>query len=107
MALQFSLVCDTPETIDSPCVVVGVYEKGLLTDAAQRIDKATDGAIKRQIESGDIDGKPGNLTMLYAPQGIKARRVLVVGLGTAKCFDAARFRQVHRTITRALDKLPL
>ena len=37
MTLQFSLASTAPETVDTPCVVVGVYEGGVLSSAAARI----------------------------------------------------------------------
>ncbi|WP_329741198.1 leucyl aminopeptidase [Dyella sp. A6] len=107
MTLQFSLASAHPETVETPCVVVGVYENGLLTSAAARIDSAADGAIKRQVESGDINGKAGSTTVLFAPAGVTAQRVLVVGLGSQKTFDAARFQKVNIEAARALGGLPL
>ncbi|HEV2620617.1 MAG TPA: leucyl aminopeptidase [Frateuria sp.] len=109
MTLQFSLVAasTSPETVETPCLVVGVYENGLLTSAAARVDGASEGAIKRQVESGDISGKPGSTAVLYAPAGVAARRVLVVGLGAQKSFDAARYQKVHLEAARALGKLPV
>jgi len=79
----------------------------VLTSAAARVDGATGGAIKRQVESGDISGKAGSSTLLYAPTGIAAKRVLVVGLGTQKGFDAARYQKVAIEAARALGRLPV
>ncbi|MGA0586827.1 leucyl aminopeptidase [Dyella sp. KRB-257] len=107
MTLQFSLASAAPETVDTPCVVVGVYEGGVLSSAAARIDSTADGAIKRQVESGDITGKGGSVHMLFAPTGIGARRVLVMGLGQQKGFDAARYQRVNADAARALGKLPI
>jgi leucyl aminopeptidase len=112
MTLQFSLVQSTPgsaapETVESPCLVVGVYENGVLTSAAARVDGAADGAIKRQVESGDITGKAGSTAVLFAPGGVHAQRVLVVGLGAQKSFDAARYQKVNLEAARALGKLPI
>ncbi|QAU24269.1 leucyl aminopeptidase [Dyella sp. M7H15-1] len=107
MTLQFSLDTAAPETAETPCIVVGVYENGLLTSAAARVDSATGGAIKRQVESGDINGKAASTTVLFAPEGIKAKRVLVVGLGSQKTFDAARFQKVNLEAARALTRLPI
>jgi len=107
MTLQFSLASATPETVETPCVVVGVYENGLLTSAAARIDSAAEGAIKRQVESGDISGKAGSTNVLFAPAGVAAQRVLVVGLGAQKTFDAARFQKINLEAARALGRLPL
>ncbi|MBP1473574.1 leucyl aminopeptidase [Frateuria sp. MAH-13] len=109
MTLQFSLVAasTSPETVDTPCLVVGVYENGLLTSAAARVDSAAEGAIKRQVESGDVNGKAGSVSVLFAPDGVAARRVLVVGLGAQKSFDAPRFQKVALEAIRALGKLPV
>ena len=107
MTLQFSLGSAAPETVDTPCVVVGVYENGLLTSAAARVDSAAGGAIKRQVESGDINGKAASTTLLFAPEGVQAKRVLVVGLGSQKTFDAARFQKVNHEAARAIARLPI
>ncbi|MEO8998385.1 MAG: leucyl aminopeptidase, partial [Rhodanobacter sp.] len=107
MTLQFSLGAAAPETVDTACVLVGVYEHGMLTSAAAQLDSAAGGVIKRQVESGDISGKAGSSTLLFAPAGVTARRVLVVGLGTQKSFDAARFQKVNIEAARALGRLPV
>jgi leucyl aminopeptidase len=107
MTLQFSLGSHAPETVETPCVVVGVYENGLLTSAAARVDSAAGGAIKRQVESGDITGKAASTTVLFAPEGITAKRVLVIGLGAQKTFDAARFQKVNLEAARVLTRLPI
>ena len=107
MTLQFSLGSAAPESVETPCVVVGVYENGLLTSAAARVDTAAHGAIKRQVESGDINGKAGTTAVLFAPEGVAAKRVLVVGLGTQKTFDGARYQKINIEAARALGRLPL
>jgi leucyl aminopeptidase len=107
MTLQFSLGPVAPESVDTPCVVVGVYENGVFTSAAARVDTAANGAIKRQVESGDISGKAGSVNVLFGPEGVTARRVLVVGLGGQKSFDGARFQKVCVETARALGRLPI
>lgn len=107
MTLQFSLDNASPDTVETACVVVGVYEDGVLSSAAAQVDSAADGAIKRQVESGDISGKAGSTTVLFGPAGIAARRVLVVGLGPQKSFDAARFQKINLEAARALGQLPV
>jgi len=106
MTLQFSLGSAAPETVDTACVVVGVYEQGVLTSAAAQLDSAAGGAIKRQVESGDITGRAGSCTVLFAPAGVAAKRVLVVGLGAQKSLDAARFQKINLEAARTLGTLP-
>ncbi len=107
MTLQFSLGTAAPETVASACVLVGVYEHGVLTSAAAQVDSAIGGLIKRQMDSGDISGKAGSSTLLFAPAGVAAGRVLVVGLGVQKSFDAARYQKVNIEAVRAVGKLPV
>ncbi|MDQ6647089.1 MAG: leucyl aminopeptidase, partial [Pseudomonadota bacterium] len=107
MTLQFSLGTTSPETADSACVLVGVYEHGVLSSAAAQVDTAAGGMIKRQVESGDITGKTGVTTLLFAPQGVAAKRVMVIGLGSQKSFDASRFQKVNIEAMRAIGRLPI
>jgi len=107
MTLQFSLGSAAPESVETPCVVVGVYEGGVFTSAAARVDTAAHSAIKRQVESGDINGKAGSTAVLFAPEGVAAKRVLVVGLGTQKSFDGARYQKINIEAARALGRLPV
>ena len=107
MTLQFSLATTSPATVDTACLVVGAYENGVLSSAAAELDSAAGGVIKRQLDSGDITGKTGTTALLFAPEGVTAKRVLVVGLGAEKSFDAARFQKVQIEAARALGRLPI
>ena len=107
MTLQFSLSQQLPETCTAPCVVVGLFDERSLSGAADRIDAASGGALKRLIESGDLNGKLGTTQLLFALPNIVAARVLVVGLGETKKFDAARFARANGEAARALKGLPI
>jgi len=107
MTLQFSLDSRSPETAETPCIVVGLFDDRVLSTAAQRIDTASGGAIVRLLESGDLSGKPGAAQVLFGLTGIKTTRVLVIGLGEAKKFDAARYAKVSSDAARVLKGLPI
>ncbi len=106
MTLKFSQTSATPETADVDCAIVGVFEGRNLTPAAARIDEAGGGALRRLIDSGDVTGKVGNHALLYAVPGVKAARVLVVGLGDPRKFDGAGFRRAMRDSLGALRNSP-
>jgi leucyl aminopeptidase len=107
MTLKFSTTADAPESAATPCLVVGLYEDRSLTAAAARVDEKSGGTIKRLVESGDATGKAGTTTLLFGLAGIAAPRVLVVGLGEPKKFDAAAFNRAAGDAGRALKGLPI
>jgi leucyl aminopeptidase len=75
------------------CVIVGVYARGKLGIAADEIDRASNGALKRLIKSGDIAGHVGRWTVLSGLDGVRAERVVVVGLGKAGELTPAAYRK--------------
>ncbi len=107
MTLKFSTTADAPETAATPCLVVGLYDDRTLDGAAARVDGKSGGAIQRLIDGGDATGKPGGTTLLFGPAGIAAARVLVVGLGDRRKFDAAAFHRAANDAGRALKGLPI
>ena len=84
------------------CIVVGVYENGKQGLAAADIDEASDGHLGALIRGGDISGKAGTTLMLSRVPGVRANRVLVVGLGKAGTFSVAAFRRAIRAAASAL-----
>ena len=64
-------------------LAVGVTE-GVIPHGgfASRLDTASGGALQALLASGDFAGRAGETALLY-PRGVKAKRVLVVGLGSA------------------------
>jgi leucyl aminopeptidase len=107
MTIQFSLTDQAPETATAACIVVGVFEDRMLTVAAARVDEKSGGAIKRLIEGGDINGKLCSSQVLFALPGVAAPRVIVVGLGEQKKFDAGRLQRACGEAARVLKGLPL
>jgi leucyl aminopeptidase len=84
------------------CIIVGIYEKGKLGHAAENIDNACGGDLSRLIKSGDIAGDLGACQMLNSLQGVKTKRVLIVGLGNSADFGIRQYRKAHK---KAIDYL--
>ncbi len=72
---------------------VGLLAVGVLEGApgrgspAARLDATTHGALKALRAAGDFAGRSGETALLYSA-GVRAKRVLVVGLGPAGALDA-------------------
>ncbi|HET8898303.1 MAG TPA: leucyl aminopeptidase [Rhodanobacteraceae bacterium] len=107
MHLEYRLVAATADQCDTPCAVVGVYEHGVLSPAAAAIDAASGGALQRLVASGDLSGRVGSHLWLYNLAGIKAPRVLLVGLGKQEHFGAADYDLAVRHAAGALAAAPI
>ncbi len=102
--MEFTLTTDTAEKQASACVIVGVYEKGKLSAAAQRIDQAAAGRLARIVQRGDLEGKLGQTLVLYDVSNIAAERVLLVGLGEEKDFAESQYRQASAKAAAAANE---
>lgn len=105
--LEFKRLTVRPKEVAASLIIVGVYEDRMLTSAAAELDTASEGLLKRLMESGDITGRLGGSALLHQLGGLSAPRVLVVGLGEQRKFDAARFLRVTREAHKALKGLPV
>ena len=106
MSIEFSLDSLAADACEAGCIVVGIHEKGALSASAQRVDAACGGLLTRLAASGDCSGKLGSSVMLHALPGVRAERVLLVGLGAADALDAARFQRAALEAARALAAAP-
>jgi len=102
--VEFSIKQSSPEKQRSGCVVVGVYEGGKLSAAAQLLDKAASHHLRTLISRGDMNGRAGSTLMLHHITDIAAERVLMVGLGKAEEFAAKQFLDVLHAALGALQK---
>ncbi len=91
--MQFTLSGHAPHQVDTPCLVIGVFEDAPLQGAAAEIDRASEGALQALVSSGDIDDNRGQTTLLHGLPGVQAKRILVAGLGKPSKFDRVRFDQ--------------
>jgi leucyl aminopeptidase len=75
------------------CILVGVFENRELGRAATDIDKASKGYLTNLVRQGDISGRLGSSMMLTSVPGVRAKRVLVLGLGKSSEFNVTAFRR--------------
>jgi len=104
--LEFSQSSAAADAVDSACVVVGVFEDAK-SPAAAAIDAAGGGVLTRLKAGGDFTGKPGATLVLHGVSGVKAPRVVLVGLGRKSALDALAFLRACNEAGNALKSLPL
>ena len=86
------------------CVIVGIYEKGKLSEGAADVDSASRGHLKSLLRSGDVSGRLGRAAVLTNVPGVRAKRVVAVGLGKASAMNAVRFRKAVACALQAVAK---
>jgi leucyl aminopeptidase len=98
--MQLSFVA--PGAIGSGALVVGATEGAKLLPGAAAADKEAGGALTRALGFSRFTGKSGQMLEVLAPAGVKASRLVVVGLGAAS--DVGR-GQVEMAAAAAVGRL--
>jgi leucyl aminopeptidase len=102
MALEFTLNHTAPAAAEVDCVIVGVYADKTLSPAAQALDAASGGRLATLVNRGDVCGKTGASTLLHDVAGVKAARVLAIGLGEPAKFGVPQYIKAVGDASRAL-----
>ena len=89
------------------CIVVGVYESKELSIAARTIDRASDGAIRNVVDSGEFDGRAGSVLVLRNLPGVASPRVMLVGFGPSAKLGPRTYTKAIAATTKKLTGLRL
>lgn len=100
--MEFSIKNVNAEKELGDCVIVGVYESQIMSEAAQAIDAASAGYIANMLKRGDMDGKAEATLMLHNVPGTLSERVLLVGLGKEADFAEKQFSKAVRASVKAV-----
>src|SRR5678815_3906565 len=79
--MQFETWTKALAELPVDCVAVGVQDDGELTPEAKSLDLRCREKLSRLTKRGDFSGKPGETWLVTDLEGIRAERVLLVGLG--------------------------
>jgi leucyl aminopeptidase len=111
IAMKITISTSTPSQLETECLVVTVVDAAeksgngatdkprpqLLTD-----DAAVPKATADLIASGEVTGKALETTLLHKPDGLKAKRVLLIGGGKLKSFGGNELRKIAGAAVRVL-----
>jgi len=100
--MEYFVKSGNPEKQRVACVVVGVYDRRSPSEAAEIIDRVSNGVIASVMRRGDMDGKLGQTLILHNVPGTFADRVMLVGLGRERNFDEAAYRKAIASSARAV-----
>jgi len=89
--MRITTTTQSPTRTSADVLAVPIPKPPVLEGAAAEVDSALGGTIARLIESGEIRGGRGQVTMVHTGDGgLRARRVAVAGLGSSPDADAVR-----------------
>jgi leucyl aminopeptidase len=87
---------------DADAIVVPLFSDSTSLGPIAEVDRATGGLVTRLIEQKELTGKKYELVPLLAPAGIKARQVLIVGLGDGDKLDTMTAYRASAAASRHL-----
>jgi len=92
--------------IKTPALAVGVHADGMLTPAAEAVDRAAGGALRAVVKS-EFRGRPGTTLVLRDLDGVAAQRVALVGLGRQEEYDARAHAKAEQAFAALCVQLQL
>jgi leucyl aminopeptidase len=92
--------------ISADWLLVGIWEKGPLDGSAGELDAKLSRLLSTLQEQGDLTGKAKELTPIYQCPGLKAKRLLLVGLGTREKADYASLLSACAAAAKSLTTKP-
>jgi len=84
------------------CLVIAVAAKNKFSPEAKEIDIASGKRLSSVLENGDFDGSLGTSLMLQGLEGVKAKRVLLVGCGDNAKLSLKEARKLVVSIAKSL-----
>ncbi len=102
MPMEYRVRAAAPAEIATDCLVVPLFEGRQLDGPAAEVDRLAGGVVRAALRAGDHGGRCGQTLLLPAPEGLRARRLLLLGLGDRKSFD---FTTTGKALAGAVGEL--
>ncbi|MDA7782274.1 leucyl aminopeptidase [Gammaproteobacteria bacterium] len=100
--MKTALKTSNPVRLVTDCLVIAVAAKNKFSAEAKEIDIASGKRLARVLENGDFDGSLGTSLMLQGLEGVKAKRVLLVGCGDKAKLSLKEAQKLLVSITKSL-----
>ncbi len=100
MDIQVSF--DAPENVETQALAVVVFEKENPYGPRLWDSGGLRKCVEEIIQSGEVTGRAFETALLHRPEGLKARRLLVVGGGKRERFGPVELRRAAGTAARFL-----
>ena len=101
--MQITLESKPFAGIETEALVSYVFEEGdPVQGRVSEIDKLAGGLLGKLAKSGELTGKTLEFTLVHAPGGLRAARLLLVGAGKKEQFNSATLRKISGAALRYL-----
>lgn len=100
--MKTALKTSNPVRLVTDCLVIAVAAKNKFSAEAKEIDIASGKRLSSVLENGDFDGSLGTSLMLQGLEGVKAKRVLLVGCGDNAKLSLKEARKLVVSIAKSL-----
>jgi leucyl aminopeptidase len=101
--MQIQLETKPYATLETDALVSYLFEEAdPLQGRLSEIDLAAGGLLRKLAHSGELTGKALEFTLIHAPAGLKASRLLLVGAGKREQFTGATLRKIAGAALRYL-----
>lgn len=94
------------KSLEADAIVTSIFADSPLPTIAAELDLATGGQISKLIETKEITGKKGEVTLLLAPPGLKTAVLAVVGLGKPDALDQGTVLRSFSAAAKQLSSKP-
>lgn len=94
------------QQLKTSALAIGIFADGELTPAADVINRACDGVVKTVVGQ-DFEGKLGECIVLRQLAGVRAERVVLVGLGKQSDYNAKAYMKAELAFAKQCVSLRL
>jgi len=101
--MQIKLETKPYASLEIDALVTPVFEgDDPIQGRVAELDQLTGGLLKKLATGGELTGKTLEFTLIHAPAGLKAARLLLVGAGKKDQFSVATLRKIAGAALRSL-----
>ena len=93
-------VANGPELNVDSIVFFARQGERIIDPELKQIDKLTAGAVNILFQSGEFNGKDGEIAIIVHPKGFRAKRLIIAGVGERKKLSAESIRRAMGHLSR-------
>jgi leucyl aminopeptidase len=105
VAVKFSLVSASPESVRADLLVVPVFAERELGPGAEAVDTAVGGGLRDFMSETGFDGKPGETLAIPTKGALGAKAVILVGMGLRDEITTDGLRRAGAALARRGSKV--